>query len=72
MAKPDEDLENIYELPDGNMIIVGKERFRCPEALFNTQPLRNTLPGVHLTTFSSSMKTDVDVRKDLYEDIVLS
>merc|ERR1719479_156544 len=72
MAKPDEDLEKTYELPDGNVITVGKERFRCPEALFNTQPLGKTLPGVHLTTFNSIMKTDVDVRKDLYENIVLS
>merc|ERR550532_3660846 len=55
MAKSDEDLEKTYELPDGNVITVGKERFRCPEALFNTL-----------------MKTDVDVRKDLYENIVLS
>jgi len=72
MAKSDEDLEKTYELPDGNVITVGKERFRCPEALFNTQPLGKTLPGVHLTTFNSIMATDVDVRKDLYENIVLS
>jgi len=72
MAKPDEDLEKTYELPDGNVITVGKERFRCPEALFNTQPLGKTLAGIHLTTFNSIMKTDVDVRKDLYENIVLS
>jgi actin-related protein len=72
MSKPDEDLEKTYELPDGNVITVGKERFRCPEALFDAQPLGKTLPGVHLTTFNSIMKTDVDVRKDLYENIVLS
>jgi actin-related protein len=72
MQKPDEDLEKTYELPDGNVITVGKERFRCPEALFDAQPLGKTLPGVHLTTFNSIMKTDVDVRKDLYENIVLS
>jgi len=72
MAKSDEDLEKTYELPDGNVITVGKERFRCPEALFNTQPLGKTLPGIHLTTFNSIMATDVDVRKDLYENIVLS
>merc|ERR1719243_459978 len=60
MAKPDEDLEKTYELPDGNVITVGKERFRCPEALFNTQPLGKTLPGIHLTTFNSIMATDVD------------
>jgi len=72
MAKSDEDLEKTYELPDGNVITVGKERFRCPEALFDPQPLGKTLPGIHLTTFNSIMKTDVDVRKDLYENIVLS
>merc|ERR1719343_528643 len=72
MSKPDEDLEKTYELPDGNVITIGKERFRCPEALFDAQPLGKTLPGVHLTTFNSIMKTDVDVRKDLYENIVLS
>jgi actin-related protein len=72
MAKPDEDLEKTYELPDGNVITVGKERFRCPEALFDPQPLGKQLPGIHLATFNSVMKTDVDVRKDLYENIVLS
>merc|ERR1712232_82328 len=72
MSKPDEDLEKTYELPDGNVITIGKERFRCPEALFDAQPLGKTLPGAHLTSFNSIMKTDVDVRKDLYENIVLS
>merc|ERR1712013_669442 len=33
MAKSDKDLEKTYELPDGNVITVGKERFRCPEVL---------------------------------------
>merc|ERR1712238_120416 len=26
--------EKFYELPDGNIITVGSERFRCPEVLF--------------------------------------
>merc|ERR1719262_1909359 len=61
MAKPDEDLEKTYELPDGNVITIGKERFRCPEALFNTQPLGKTLAGIHLTTFNSIVKTDTKI-----------
>merc|ERR1712151_569201 len=29
------DLEKTYQLPDGNVITIGSERFRCPEALFD-------------------------------------
>merc|ERR1712061_830952 len=49
-----------------------EQGFGATEALFDAQPLGKTLPGVHLTSFNSIMKTDVDVRKDLYENIVLS
>merc|ERR1711941_160380 len=36
-ATESSDKEKTYELPDGNIITVGSERFRCPEVLF--QPL---------------------------------
>merc|ERR1719399_1672530 len=48
-------IEKSYELPDGNVIVIGNERFRCPEVLF--QPV---------------MKCDVDIRRDLYANVVLS
>jgi actin-related protein len=28
------DMEKSYELPDGGIVTVGNERFRCPETLF--------------------------------------
>merc|ERR1711972_389468 len=33
-AESSSDIEESYELPNGNIITVGNERFRCPEVLF--------------------------------------
>jgi actin-related protein len=61
-----------YELPDGNVITVGNQQFRCPEALFQPSKTGKELPGIHELTFQSIMKCDIDVRRDLYGNIVLS
>jgi len=66
------DKEKTYELPDGNIITVGSERFRCPEVLFQPSFIGKEASGIHDTTFQSIMKCDVDIRKDLYSNIVLS
>jgi len=66
------EVEKTYELPDGQVITVGNERFRAPEALFNPAALGMESSGIHETTFNSIMKCDVDIRKDLYANIVLS
>jgi len=65
-------IDKTYELPDGNVITVGSERFRCPEALFKPNMIGIEAHGVHETTFNSIGKCDIDVRKDLYGNIVLS
>jgi actin beta/gamma 1 len=64
--------ERSYELPDGQIINVANERFRCPESLFQPAFLGMEAAGVHETTYNSIMKCDVDIRKDLYSNIVLS
>jgi actin-related protein len=65
-------LEKSYELPDGNVIVIGAERFRCPEVLFQPSMIGKEASGVHDCTFQTIMKCDVDIRRDLYANIVLS
>jgi actin-related protein len=65
-------LEKSYELPDGNVIVIGNERFRCPEVLFQPSFIGKEASGIHDCTFQTIMKCDVDIRRDLYGNIVLS
>jgi actin, other eukaryote len=44
-------LEKSYELPDGNIITVGNERFRCPEVLFQPSFIGMEAAGIHETNF---------------------
>jgi len=65
-------LESSYELPDGNVITIGNERFRCPEVLFQPSFIGKEAAGIHDTMYATIMKCDVDIRKDLYSNIVMS
>jgi len=65
-------IEKSYELPDGNIIVLGNERFRAAEVLFQPNFIGNENTGISDRVFSTIMKCDVDIRKDLYANIVLS
>merc|ERR1712144_57871 len=57
---------------DGQVITIGNERFRCPEVLFKPSMIGLEQEGIHKLCFKSIMKCDVDIRKDLYNNVVLS
>ena len=68
-------LQMSYELPDGQSVTLGDERFRCPEALFQPSMADTSLSGstgIHQLTFNSIMKCDEDFRKEMFANIVLS
>ncbi|KAJ4167404.1 actin [Fusarium falciforme] len=65
-------LEKTYELPDGQVLTIGNERFRAPEALFQPGVIGLETGGIHVTVFNAIMKSDVDIRKDLYGNIIMS
>ncbi|KAK5618060.1 hypothetical protein CRENBAI_022948 [Crenichthys baileyi] len=65
-------LGKIYELPDGQEVTISNERFRCPEAFFQPSFIGEESLGVHENVYNSIMKCDVDIRRDLYSNILLS
>uniref|UniRef100_A0A914H8C2 Actin n=1 Tax=Globodera rostochiensis TaxID=31243 RepID=A0A914H8C2_GLORO len=65
-------LKMFYELPDGQVITVGNERFRCPEALFQPSFMCVESAGIHEIVYDSIENCDNDIQKELYANIVLS
>jgi hypothetical protein len=51
---------------------VASSRFRAPEALFQPSFIGLESTGIHETTYNSIFKCDLDIRRDLYGNVVLS
>ncbi|KAM0748454.1 actin-like protein [Meredithblackwellia eburnea MCA 4105] len=61
-----------YRLPDGNVIRLGPERHRAPELLFTPELVGLEYSGVHQVIIDSINCADLDLRKSLFSNIVLS
>lgn len=68
-------LEEKVKLPDGEELTIETERLKCPEALFRPNFLNLPEPnvkGLHDECCASIQQIDVEIRKDLYSNIILS
>lgn len=72
LYETDDSKNTQYELPDGQVITFGSQQFRCPEALFKPDMLGKDFSGVHETAYRSVQNCDVDLRRELLNNITMS
>lgn len=61
-----------YYLPDDSVVRLGIEKQQVPEILFNPKIIGLNEPGVHDNCFKSIMKTNTEIRAEMFENIVLA
>eukprot|EP01118_Nematostelium_gracile_P008499 TRINITY_DN2816_c0_g1_i1.p1 TRINITY_DN2816_c0_g1~~TRINITY_DN2816_c0_g1_i1.p1 ORF type:complete len:294 (+),score=70.83 TRINITY_DN2816_c0_g1_i1:160-1041(+) len=61
-----QEIEKYYTLPDGQTITIGNERFKCTESLFEPSLVGLECVGIHQAAHESMMKSEVDIRTQLY------
>ncbi|XP_040284133.1 actin-related protein T3 [Bufo bufo] len=72
IRKKPKELEVEYKLPDGKVIKIHDQRFRCPETLFAPTNIGMEAPGIDRLCFSTIMKCEIDLRSMFYSNIILS
>jgi actin-related protein len=73
-ASSSTEITKTFELPDGATVNINTPRFMAPEALFNPGLIKEgdeTL-GMSELCLKSINDCDLDIRKDLYENVILS
>ena len=60
-----------YTLPDGRLLDVGAERALIGECVFAPWLMQRELLGIHQLVYKAIMAADVDMRKDLFGNVVL-
>ncbi len=64
--------EKSYELPDGQIITVGNERFRCVEPMFDPELIGQIIDCLPICVAKSVSMCSNDLWKDLLNNIILS
>ena len=59
-------------MPDGQVIQLGSEKYKAPEILFSPDKICLEWPGVHELVVNSIKKCDIDIRKTLFNSIVVA
>ncbi|XP_072904659.1 actin-6-like [Hemitrygon akajei] len=60
-----------YELPDGKVITIDKEKIKCPEALFNPAFMGSSEPGLHTIALNVINKCDSSILEEMSRNILL-
>jgi centractin len=61
-----------FELPDGNVVHVGAERFRAAELLFDPALAGTEYAGAHECVHEAVQRVDVALRRQMYGAVVLA
>lgn len=60
-----------YKLPDGEYFNLCRERYNCPEVLFNPKLNYKDVDGIPQSIWDTIMKIDIDYRQKMASNIVL-
>ena len=61
-----------FALPDGSIIQVGSERTKAADIMFKPSIIGFECPGVHQLVMNSIKRADINLRDQLYKNIILS
>ena len=61
-----------YQLPDGQMVYLGRERISCPQALFQPSLIGMKSDGIHNLVYNNILNSELDCRREFYRNIVLA
>lgn len=62
------DVNKTYDLPSGQQVVVGKERFQCSEVLFKPSLIGKTDPGLNQLCENLDV---IDMKRELFDHVVV-